>query len=53
MEKWKAKNASHFSTPPTTATSHINYPSRYTNISLAQKIGQTMERNVLGKSVLP
>jgi len=31
MEKWKAKTASHFSTPPTTATSHIIYPPRYTN----------------------
>ena len=31
MEKWKAKSASHFPTPPTAATSHIIYPSRYTN----------------------
>jgi hypothetical protein len=31
MEKWKAKNASHFPTPPTTATGHIYHPLRYTN----------------------
>jgi len=31
MEKWKAKNASHFPTPPTTATGNINHPLRYTN----------------------
>ena len=30
MEKWKAKNASHFPTP-TTATGHIYHPLRYTN----------------------
>ncbi len=29
--KWKAKNASHFSTPPTTATGHIYHPLPYTN----------------------
>jgi hypothetical protein len=40
MEKWKAKNASHFSTPPTAATSHIDSPSRYTNNRLVQNIGQ-------------
>ena len=41
MEKWKAKNASHFPTPPTTATGHIYYLPRYTNNLLVQKIGQT------------
>src|ERR1039457_6887368 len=40
MEKWKEKNASHFSTTPTTATSHIDYPPRYTNTRLVQNIGQ-------------
>jgi hypothetical protein len=40
MEKWKAKIASHFPTPPTTATSHIFYSPRYTNNLLVQKIGQ-------------
>jgi len=32
MEKWKAKNASHFPTPPTTATGrYLPLPLRYTN----------------------
>ena len=31
MEKWKAKSASHFPTPTTTATGHIYHPLRYTN----------------------
>ena len=32
MEKWKAKNASHFPTPPTTATgNYLPFPLRYTN----------------------
>ena len=32
MEKWKAKNASHFPTPPTTATGrYLTLPLRYTN----------------------
>ena len=30
MEKWKAKSAFHFPTPPT-ATGHIYHPLRYTN----------------------
>jgi hypothetical protein len=38
MEKWKAKNASHFSTPPSTATSHITYPPRYTNNRTGTKL---------------
>jgi class 3 adenylate cyclase len=40
MEKWKAKNPSHFPTPPTTATEDIYHTLRYTTISLVQKIGQ-------------
>jgi hypothetical protein len=40
MEKWKAKKRLPlFHTPPTTATTH-HYKSRYTNSSLAQRIGQ-------------
>jgi hypothetical protein len=31
MGKWKAKNASHFPTPPTKATGHIYHRLRYTN----------------------
>jgi len=31
MEKWKANNASHFSTPPTAAASYLTHLPRYTN----------------------
>jgi len=31
MEKWKAKNTSHFPTPPTAAASYLTHFPRYTN----------------------
>jgi hypothetical protein len=38
MEKWKAKNASHFPTPPTTATGRdLTLPPRYTNTHAGTK----------------
>jgi hypothetical protein len=49
MEKWKAKIASHFPTPPTTATSHIFYSPRYTNNLLVQKIGQARRMGENGR----
>jgi hypothetical protein len=37
LEKWKAKNASHFPTPPTTATGRVSIPLRYTNYPTGTK----------------
>ena len=43
-KKWKAKNASHFSTPPTAMASYLTHFPRYTNNPLVQNVGQTTSR---------
>ena len=52
MEKWKAKYASHFSTPPTTATGHILCLPRYTNNPAVQNIGQATRSESVSKAAV-